>query len=189
MEPIKIERLEDSEIEVCRGLCNELMDFQKMKAQKDKSCFDTMNFDTRMKRSYEHALDSQVWVAKDGNAPVGYVFSTVDQVSEADRTDFPDWAPKSGIGFYPDWVKLPQKIGCLSNLYLKEAYRGSGAGTKLFDETMKWLRHFSDVGLVFVYISNGNDHAMQFYLDHGFTYSHEVFGGFISAAYIDIFNN
>ena len=37
-------------------------------------------------------------------------------------------------------------------------------------------------GMVFVYISNGNDDALKFYLQHGFTFSHHVFGGFIQAA-------
>ena len=37
-------------------------------------------------------------------------------------------------------------------------------------------------GMVFVYISNGNDDALKFYLQHGFIFSHHVFGGFIQAA-------
>lgn len=87
------------------------------------------------------------------------------------------------MGFYPEWVSLPQNIGCLSNLYLREAYRGIGLGTKLFNMTMEWLASFPDVNLAFVYISNGNDAALRFYLDHGYTFSHDVFGGFIQAAY------
>jgi len=49
--------------------------------------------------------------------------------------------------------------------------------------TMEWLESFADVNLIFVYISNGNEDALQFYLNHGFTFSHNVFGGFITAAY------
>ena len=48
---------------------------------------------------------------------------------------------------------------------------------------MEWLESFSDVNVIFVYISNGNDAALDFYLKNGFIYSHDVFGGFIKTAY------
>lgn len=35
--------------------------------------------------------------------------------------------------------------------------------------------------LICIFISNGNDGTMDFYLKHGFSYSHEVLGGFIQA--------
>jgi GNAT superfamily N-acetyltransferase len=95
---------------------------------------------------------------------------------------------KSGnsIGFYPDNIKLPQKIGCLNNLYIKEEYRGLKIGNQLFAKAMEWFRGFKDVRLLFVYISNGNDAALDFYLKRGFTYSHDVFGRFIKAAYMSL---
>lgn len=144
-----------------------------------------MIFDTQMKKSHESAFRSQTMIAKDGDVPIGYVFSTIDNVDPIDRTAYPDWAPidENSIGFYSEWVTLPQKIGCLSNLYLRKEYRGSGLGTKLFHLTMEWLGSFPDVNLTFVYVSNGNDPALKFYLNHGFTLSHDVFGGFIKAAY------
>ena len=180
-----IEELKNSDVKLCQDLCNELMTFQKAKAFLYPENFEGMNFDTRMLKSYENALEKQVLIAKDGNIPVGYVFSTIDLVEENDRNHYPDWAPKlkDAIGFYPNWVKLPKKIGCLNNLYLREEYRSTGVGSRLFDEAMKWLENFSDTNLTFVYISNGNDKALDFYLKHGFTYSHDVFGGFIKAAY------
>lgn len=186
MRDIAIEIIQDGNIELCRELCDELMFFQKSKAFIRPELFDQMSFDTRMKKSYAAALRSHVALARNGSGfPAGYVFSTIDEVTDADRTAFPDWAPsaENGIGFYPDWVSLPQKIGCLSNLFLRAEYRGSGLGSRLFDITMEWLESFSDVNLFFVYISNGNDAAMQFYLNRGFTFSHDVFGGFIKAAY------
>ena len=172
-------------IEECRELCNELMALQKSRATIGPECFDSMNFDTRMKKSYENALRSQVIIVKDNGLPIGYVFSTIDQVEESDRKAYPDWAPvgENFIGFFPDWLELPQKIGCLSNLYLKDQYRGSGIGLQLLEKTLEWLESFSDVDLTFVYISNGNDGALDFYLSQGFTYSHDVFGGFIKATY------
>lgn len=186
MRNISIEIIQDGKIELCRELCDELMFFQKSKAFIRPELFDQMSFDTRMKKSYAAALRSQVVLARNGSGfPAGYVFSTIDDVTVAAGTAFPDWAPKveNGVGFYPDWVSLPQKIGCLNNLYLRAEYRGSGLGGRLFDIAMEWLESFSDVNLIFVYISNGNDAALQFYLNRGFTFSHDVFGGFIKAVY------
>ena len=185
MQNITIETLNNGDIEQCRDLCNELMAFQKSKAHIHAEWFDLMNFDTRMKKSCEEALRHQVIVAKDHGVPIGYIFSTIDPIEPADRNACPDWAvtDEKSLGFYPEWVSLPQEIGCLSNLYLRDKYRGSGIGTKLFDKAMEWLESFSGVDLIFVYISNGNDAALQFYLNHGFAFSHDVFGGFIQAAY------
>ncbi len=186
MADLTIEVVKDGNIEQCRELCNELMAFQKSKAFMAPEVFDLMNFDTRMKSSFEEALVSQTIVAKDKGVPIGYVFSTIEQVEGVDGP-FPDWAPKGNgemiRGFYPDWPDLPEKAGCLSNLYFRDGYRGLGLGTKMLGMAMEWLESFPDVDLTFVYISNGNDAALKFYLDHGFTYSHEVLGGFIRAAY------
>lgn len=185
MQNITFEIIQDENIEQCRELCNELMAFQQSKATFHPEKFNFMNFDTRMKKSYENALERQIIVAKDNGIPIGYVFSAVDYVSIEDNAVYPDWAPLSenSIGFYPDWVKLPQKIGCLNNLYLRDQYRHLGLGVKLFEMSMEWLAGLIDVNLIFVYISNGNDAALNFYLKHGFTFSHDVFGGFIKAAY------
>ena len=186
MENIPIEVVKDGNIEQCRELCNELMAFQKAKATMAPEAFDTMNFDTRMKKSYEGALESQVVVVKDNGVPVGYVFSTIENV-ENGKGSLPKWAPveegENWIGFYPEWVALPRKIGCLNNLYLLEQYQGMGIGSKLFDMAMEWLESISDVELVFIYVSNGNDEALDFYLKRGFDFSHDVFGGFIKAVY------
>ncbi|MCL1941365.1 MAG: GNAT family N-acetyltransferase [Synergistaceae bacterium] len=187
MSEIVLELIERENIEQCRELCNELMAFQKSKAAISKESFDWMNFDTRMKASCEGALRSHTVAAKDGGVPIGYVFSTINEEDESSRDYFPDWAPMKGVegvkGFYPDWVKFPQKIGCLSNLYIRDGYRGLGLGAKMLGMAMDWLESFDDVELIFVYISNGNDAAMDFYLKHGFKFSHDVFGEFIKAAY------
>ena len=184
-ENLTFEILNDESLDQCRDLCNELMVFQKSKAHILPELFDFMNFETRMKPSYKEALEKQVVVAKDSGVPIGYVFSTINLVEEKDRIGLPDWAPKTEnqTGFYPDWVKLPQKIGCLSNLYLRDEYKNMGLGSKLTNMAMDWLCGFPDSNLAFVYISNGNDYAYNFYLNKGFTYSHELFGGFIKAAY------
>lgn len=173
------------DIEQCRELCNELMVFQKSKAYLEPERFDCMTFDTRMKKSCQNALRSHTVIAKEDGIAAGYVFSTIDDAGEEARKAFPEWAPAGAgfLGFYPEWLCLPQRIGCLSNLYVSDKYRGSGLGKRLLGQAMEWLESFSDVGITFVYISNGNDDALNFYLKNGFTYSHEVFGGFIKAAY------
>ncbi len=186
MQNITIEIITDGNIEPCRDLCNELMAFQKSKATLLPEVFDSMNFDTRMKQSHANAPASQVIVVKDAGTPVGYVFSTIDTVKN-DKTAYPSWVPKDDIenclGFYPDWDNLPQKVGCLNNLYFRDDYRGRGLGDKLFAMSMEWLESFPDVDLIFVYVSNGNDAALDFYRKRGFAFSHEVFGGFITALY------
>ena len=185
MKNIVVEVVEDGNIEQCRELCNELMAFQKSKAVIAPEVFDLMNFDTRMKKSYESALASQVIVVKDSDVPVGYGFSTLEKVEASGA--LPAWAPvndtRKSLGFYPEWDNLPEKAGCLSNIYFRADYRGMGLGTRLVEMAMEWFGGFPDVNLVFIYISNGNDEALDFYLKHGFTFSHDVFGGFITAVY------
>jgi len=186
MKNITLQIVEDGNIEQCRELCNELMAFQKSKAFVAPELFDLMNFDTRMKKSYENAMASQVIVVKDADVPVGYGFSTLEKV-EGVGAPLPDWAPvdktKKNLGFYPEWDNLPEKAGCLSNIYFRAEYRGMGLGTKLFGMAMEWFKGFPDINLVFIYISNGNDAALDFYLKQGCTFSHDVFGGFIKAVY------
>jgi len=173
------------DIEQCRKLCDELMAFQKSQATIMPEVFDRMTFDTRMKKSYESAEAKHVAIVKDGTTPVGYIFSTVETCTRA--VVYPDWFPQENregtLGFYPDWEYLPPKAGCLNNLYFQDAYRGMGLGTRLLDMSMDWFKSLRDIELVFTYISNGNDAAMDFYLKHGFDYSHDVFGGFIKAVY------
>lgn len=187
MEGITIEIINDGNIEQCRDLCNELMAFQKSQAEIHQEWFDLMTFESRMKASYESALKSQVIVVKDNETPVGYVFSTIEAIDNSSKNTYPSWVSTKDSenykGFYPDWDTLPEKAGCLSNLYFRDKYRGMGLGTKLFDMAMEWLESFSDVDITFVYVSNGNQAALDFYLNHGFTYSHEVFGGFIKTLY------
>ncbi|WP_205700005.1 hypothetical protein [Cohnella luojiensis] len=97
MENITI--IKDGNIEQCRELCNELMAFQKSMATIGPEIFDAMNFDTRMKKSYESAIDSQVIVVKDNGFPVGYVFSTIENI-ESSKNTVPEWAPVENIEHY-----------------------------------------------------------------------------------------
>jgi GNAT superfamily N-acetyltransferase len=172
MKEITFEIVEDDDIEQCRELCDELMRFQRSMATIEPERFDTMDFDTRMMKSYETALEKQVVVAKVGNDPIGYVFSTVE--SSESMVDSP-------FGLLPRDRDLPSKVGCLSNLYLKREYRGTGIGSSLFKMSMDWLDGFPDIDRTFIFISNGNGVAYDFYRKRGFAYSHDVMGGFIKA--------
>jgi GNAT superfamily N-acetyltransferase len=183
MGTITFQIVEDGNIEPCRHLCNELMAYQQSKAKLMPEVFDKMNFDSRMKSSFELALASHVVIAWDIE-PIGYIFSTIENVSYKD-SHIPDWASNISdgeiLGFYPKWENLPEKTGCINNLYLRKEYQGTGLGAKLMDMAMEWLRSSTGIDIVFVYISNGNDGAMDFYKKAGFEHSHEVFGGFIHA--------
>ncbi len=181
---ITIEIIQDGNIEPCRELCNELMAFQKSKATIEPERFDQMNFDTRMKKSYESALESQVIVVKDDDIPIGYAFSTVEAVEDNKGPSLPQWAKNmKGSSFLPEWNHLPEKYGCINNIYLRNEYRGTGIGSKLFNMSVEWLESFPDVDLIFIYVSNRNDEALKFYLNREFIFSHDVFSGFIKAVY------
>ncbi len=185
---ITFETLTGENIIQCKDLCNELMAYQKSKATIAKEAFDAMNFETRMKPSYEKAAEAKVIIAKDNGKPVGYVFSTIDEFTpQAGEPQYPAWAPvKEGEkmhGFTPDWLITPQRTGALSNLYIHPAYRSIGLGAQLFNMSEEWMNSFDDVKYTFIYVSNGNDNAFAFYKNHGYTFSHDVFGGFIKAMY------
>ncbi|MCL1905521.1 MAG: GNAT family N-acetyltransferase [Clostridiales bacterium] len=184
---ITIEVVKDGNTEQCRGLCNELMAFQKAQAIIAPELFDAMNYETRLLSTFINSPLNQLIVAKDGDTPVAYVFSTIENVEGGDKSAIPEWAPvkdgEEALGFYPKWDKLPARVGCLNHLYVRDGYRGCGLGAKLLKQAMEWLTSFFDVDTTFVYISNGNGKALDFYLKQGFTFSHDVFGGFIQAAY------
>jgi hypothetical protein len=45
---------------------------------------------------------------------------------------------------------------------------------------MKWLKQFDDVEDYFIFVSNGNNNALEFYLRKGFSVSHDILNGFIT---------
>jgi len=181
-----------AKLEQCRELCNQLMAHQQSKAVIAPEAFDGMNFDTRLAPSFRKSPLKHLVIAKDGETPVGYVFSTIESVSAGDKSTIPPWAPvrpdQRALGFYPDWGNgvAPDMVGCLNQLYITPPYRGAGLGDKLFDMAMAWIegKHngIDPVPMTFVYISNGNDAALRFYLERGFVVSHDVYNGFITAA-------
>lgn len=171
---ITIEKLKPEQIDQCRELCNELMKYQKSQAIMAPERFDMMNFDTRMKPSYDSALEKEVLIVRDKGVPIGYAFYSVESVEET---------LKAPANLLPDWEDLPEKTGHLNNFYLKPEYRGQGLGKKLFQLFLEWVDQFEDVNLLMIHVSNGNKNAYNFYTNHGFTFSHDVAGGFIQALY------
>lgn len=45
---------------------------------------------------------------------------------------------------------------------------------------MEWLKQFDDVDDLFIYVSNGNEKALEFYKRKGFYVSHDILDGFIT---------
>lgn len=165
------EVISDENIEYCRDLCNELMSFQKSKAYITPELFDSMNFDTRMVPSIKSALHNYIVVVKDTDHIVGYVYSNISP-KEAYSNDFATFFDLSSV--------RKTNVGCLSQFYIKEEYRQYGVGSKLFKMSMEWLQQFEDVEDYFIFVSNGNNDALEFYQRKGFAVSHEILDGFIT---------
>jgi GNAT superfamily N-acetyltransferase len=168
---IKYEVISDEKAEYCRELCNELMVFQKSKAKIKPELFDSMNFDTRMIPSIKSAMYNHIVVAKDDDKIVGYAYSNISP-KETYSNDFATFFDITSVS--------RKNVGCLSQFYLKEAYRKYGIGSVLFDSSMKWLKQFKDVEDYFIFVSNGNNDALEFYKRKGFVVSHEILDGFIT---------
>lgn len=168
---VSYEIISEENVECCRDLCNELMAFQKSKSHLRPELFDNMNFDTRMVPSVKNALFNQIVVVKDGDNIVGYVYSNISPKETYDNefATFFDLSSVSG-----------KNVGCLSQFYIKEAYRQYGIGSVLFDMSMEWLRQFDDIHDYFIFVSNGNENALEFYKRKGFSVSHDILDGFIT---------
>lgn len=178
----------DGNVEVCRELCNALMEHQARVGVIHPEVLGAMNFDNRLKPSFEGSDEKQLIVAYDNGKPVGYIFSSANRETETSKSARPAWAAalasQSGTtGLYPDWLPVPGIVGCLNNLYVLPEYRGMHIASDLCARAMRWLCNLPDIKYIFVYISNGNDSVIDFYKKSGFVFSHEVFGGFIHAYY------
>ncbi|WP_270180867.1 GNAT family N-acetyltransferase [Alkalihalobacillus sp. CinArs1] len=159
------------EIECCREICNELMVFQKSKAHITPELFDDMSFETRLVPSVEKAEKNYIVVVKDEEEIIGYVYSNISR-KEAYDNDFATFFDLSSVS--------GEFVGCLSQFYIKDGYRQYGVGSKLFDMSMEWLRNEKDVQDHFIFVSNGNQNALDFYQRKGFFISHDILDGFIT---------
>lgn len=167
----KYEIISEAEIECCRELCNELMIFQNSKAHIQPELFDNMNFDTRMIPSVKKALHNYIVVVKDENQIVGYVYSNISP-KETYSNEFATFFDLSSV--------TRENVGCLSQFYIREGYRQYGIGSKLFTMSMEWLQQFDEIEDYFIFVSNGNDDALEFYKRKGFSISHDILDGFIT---------
>lgn len=165
------EVIPDDEIEYCRDLCNELMAFQKSKALITPELFDNMNFDTRMIPSVKKAIHNYTVVVKDDEKIVAYVYSNISP-KETYSNDFATFFDLSSVS--------KKNVGCLSQFYIKQEYRQYGIGSRLFNMSMEWLKQFEDVEDYFIFVSNGNQEALEFYKRKGFSVSHDILDGFIT---------
>ena len=168
---IRYEVITEDDIICVKDLCNELMTFQKAKAYIRPELFDGMCFETRMVPSVKSAKANQIIVVKDDAEIVGYVYSNISP-KETYVNQFATFFDLDSVA--------NDDVGCLSQFYLKEAYRNAGIGTILFNRSMEWLRSFPSVNDLFIFVSNGNDNALQFYLGKGFKISHQILDGFIT---------
>lgn len=168
---LKYEVITEDQIDYCRDLCNELMTFQKSKAHITPELFDSMNFETRMIPSVKKANHNYIVIVKDNEKVVGYVYANISP-KETYSNEFATFFDLSSVN--------KENVGCLSQFYIKEEYRQYGVGSKLFNMSMEWLKQFEDVEDYFIFVSNGNDDALEFYKRKGFTVSHDILNGFIT---------
>ena len=168
---IHYEIISDDSIICIKNLCNELMSYQKSKSYIHTELFDGMSFETRMIPSVRSANANYIMVAKDDDEIVAYVYSNISS-KETYSNEFATF-------FDLDSVEN-DKVGCLSQFYIKEGYRNIGIGTVLFKKSMEWLKSFTSISDLFVFVSNGNDNALKFYQGKGFKISHQILDGFIT---------
>jgi GNAT superfamily N-acetyltransferase len=168
---LKFEVLPDEKIECCKDLCNELMVYQKSKAYIKPELFDNMSFETRLLPSMKKAIHNYTVVVKNDDQIIAYVYSNISP-KETYANEFATFFEMSSVD--------RDNVGCLSQFYIKEEYRQYGIGSRLFNMSMEWIRQFDDVEDYFIYVSNGNTDALEFYKRKGFSVSHDILDGFIT---------
>lgn len=173
---IHFEVITENKINCIMNLCNDLMAYQKSQAHIHPEWFDNMSFETRMIPSVNSATANFIIIAIDGDEIVGYAYSNISPK----YTYSGGFATLIPVNFFDfDSVKNDD-VGCLSQFFIKEGYRSSGIGSVLFEKSMEWLNSFSSIEDIFIFVSNGNDNALKFYLGKGFKISHHILDGFIT---------
>ncbi|MCA0988521.1 GNAT family N-acetyltransferase [Guptibacillus algicola] len=147
------------------------MTYQKAKATITPELFDDMNFETRLLPSVRKATHNNTVVVKDGDDVIAYVYSNIS----------PKGAYSNEFATFFDLSTVHgDDVGCLSQFYISHGYRQYGIGSKLFNMSMEWLKTFKVVEDYFIFVSNGNDNALEFYQRKGFMISHDILNGFIT---------
>jgi len=159
-----------------RDLCNELMGYQKQKAYIHPEFFDTMCFESRMLPSIGSAKDNYIVTANAGNDRIGYAYSNISS-----KTIYGGGFATLSCDSFFDFSSVDgENVGCLSQFYIRESHRSLGIGSTLFQMSMDWMRTFDTIDDIFIFVSNGNNNALQFYLNKGFHTSHTILDGFIT---------
>jgi GNAT superfamily N-acetyltransferase len=175
---IHYEVISNDNIICIKDFCNELMAYQKSEAHIHPEWFDNMCFETRMIPSVNSAKAKANFIiaAKDGNEIVGYAYSNIS----AKNTYSGGFATLEPVNFFDfDSVK-GDVVGCLSQFYIKKEYRNTGIGSALFEKSIDWLNSYESISDLLIFVSNGNDNALKFYLGKGFKISHQILDGFIT---------
>lgn len=174
--PIQYEIILEADALQVKDLCNELMAYQKSKAFIYPEFFDGMSFETRMLSSLGSAKANHIVVARDGDHVIGYAYSSI-----APKITYSgNFATLQCDAFFDFDSVAGEDVGCLSQFYLREEYRSAGIGSRLFSMSMEWLNSFPAIRDHFIFVSNGNDQALNFYLSKGFLVSHQILDGFIT---------
>jgi GNAT superfamily N-acetyltransferase len=168
---ITYETIPPEKAEMIKELVNELMAFQKTKAAIHPEYFDSMSFETRLLPSIKHAVENYLMIAKADDDIIGYVYCNISP-KETYNNDFALFFDMNSVA--------KENVGCLSQFYIKEAYRGHGVGSQLFKHSIDWLDSFAEIEDLFIYVSNGNEDALTFYQKKGFAVSHHILDGFIT---------
>lgn len=174
---IRFEVIPEENIANIKELCNDLMAYQKSKAQIHPEWFNNMSFETRVLPSLKGAKENYTIAAIDeNNKIIGYAYSNVSPKT----TYSGGFATLAPVDFFDFASVKGADVGCLSQFYIKEDYRNQGIGSVLFDKSMEWLGTFKSIEDLFIFVSNGNDNALKFYESKGFKISHQILDGFIT---------
>lgn len=180
-----IQDISSAQLHRCRALCNALMQYQAKQSHKHTEILAAMHFENRLKPSFESAQHKKLLLAHCAGKAVGYAYANTYEMEEDGRYFVPDFLQaiyqEGQLVFYPDSQQLPATIGVFNNLYVLPEQQGKGLGRQLSLSIMKWLQQ-SGASDLYVYVSNGNEEkAVPFYESLGFSYSHSVLDGFITA--------
>lgn len=173
---IRYEVIPEDKVICIKDLVNGLMVYQKSVAHIHPEFFDNMCFETRIPPALKSAKYNYIITAWDGDEVIGYAYSTI-----ANKKIYSGgFATLQCDAFFDfDSVKT-EDVGCLSQFFIKEEYRNKGIGSVLYEKSMEWLKSFKSIDDIFIFVSNGNDNALKFYLNKGFKISHQILDGFIT---------
>lgn len=121
-------------VEACEDLCNHLIAHQAERGKIRPDILAGMDFEIRLKPSFDRNPNRFLLVAYDGKTPIGYVFANSDILTGENLLARPDWAAEFPAGSgepYPQELPVPCRIADLNNHYVMPAYRGAHVGHEL----------------------------------------------------------